>query len=67
MPAIGTIGRLLTVLLAASNQLLLSQQAGDFITDLAGQLFQVDQRAGRRQLLLMLARQGLHQLLHPSL
>jgi hypothetical protein len=48
LPTVGTIGRLAEVLLAATDKLLLGQQTRDCIADLAGYLFQVDQRTRRR-------------------
>jgi hypothetical protein len=47
-PAVGTLGRLSGILLAATRQFLLGQQSRHFIPDLAGQLLQVDQGARRR-------------------
>lgn len=53
------------MLLTTAHQFPLRQQAGDFISDLASQRLQIDQRASSRQLLLMLAGQCFHHLLHP--
>ena len=67
LPAIRTIRRLPAMLLAPPPQLLFREQAAEFISDLAGQRFQVDQTASCRQLLLMLPRQRLDHLLHAAL
>jgi hypothetical protein len=51
--------------LTAPHQLLLRELAGDFITNSAGQLFQIDDRASSRQFGRMLAGKLGNHHLHP--
>lgn len=66
-PTLRTFGGLPRVFSAAPNEFPFGKQPGDFVANLAGQIFQVDKRASGGQLPLMLPSQRLRGSLDPVL